>query len=167
MRTEAAVALEHVLVATDFSEPSDKALAYGRALASRFGAALHVLHVVQNVYISTLGAEACVALAPDLQQQLEDGARERLTRLLDADRSGPPTTAVVLTSTSPALAILDYARGHDIDIIVMGTHGRGPLGRLLLGSVAERVVRLAPCPVLTVRHPQRDFLRQDARPAGA
>jgi nucleotide-binding universal stress UspA family protein len=61
-----------------------------------------------------------------------------------------------------SLTIVDYARDHDVDIIVMGTHGRGALGHLVMGSVAERVVRLAPCPVLTVRHPEHEFIRPDA-----
>jgi nucleotide-binding universal stress UspA family protein len=61
-------------------------------------------------------------------------------------------TVSLMTSTAPALAIVDYAKEHAIDLIVMGTHGRGPLGHFILGSVAERVVRLAPCPVLTMHH---------------
>jgi uncharacterized protein YbjT (DUF2867 family) len=55
-----------------------------------------------------------------------------------------------------------YAAQHRVDLIVLGTHGRGPLGHILLGSVAERVVRTAPCPVLTVRHPQREFVVENA-----
>jgi nucleotide-binding universal stress UspA family protein len=154
--------LKKVLVATDFSEPSDAALLYGRELATRFGATLHVLHVAQNVYLSTLGADNYVAMAPGLQQQIEDDARRSLHELLvDTDSSGPPTIAAILTSSSPAMTIVDYARDHDVDIIVMGTHGRGALGHLVMGSVAERVVRLAPCPVLTVRHPEHEFIRPD------
>jgi nucleotide-binding universal stress UspA family protein len=156
------ITLEKVLVATDFSEPSDAALIYGRELATRFGATLHVLHVAQNVYMSTLGAENYVAIAPDLQEQIEAAARQQLHALLvDTDRSGPPTIPAMLVSSSPAAAIVDYARAHNIDVIVMGTHGRGTLAQLVMGSVAERVVRLAPCPVLTVRHPEREFVRPD------
>jgi len=154
--------LKNVLVATDFSEPSDAALMYGRELATRFGATLHVLHVAQNIYISTFGAENYAAMAPGLQQQIEDDARQQLHQLLiDNDGSGPPIIPAILTSSSPASAILDYAKDHNIDVIVMGTHGRGALAHLVMGSVAERVVRLAPCPVLTVRHPERDFVRPD------
>jgi len=156
------ITLRNVLVATDFSEPSDAALAYGRALAAHFGATLHVLHVAQNIYISTFGAENYAAVAPGLQQQLEDDARRHLDELLiDSDKSGPATIPAVLTSSSPALAIVDYAQDHHIDVIVMGTRGRGGLAHLVMGSVAERVVRLAPCPVLTVRHPEHEFVRPD------
>ena len=70
--------------------------------------------------------------------------------------------AVIVTSNAPADAIVEYAKDSDIDLIVVGTHGRGVMGHLLLGSVAERVVRIAPCPVLTVRHPEREFVLPDA-----
>jgi len=162
------VTLKNVLVATDFSEPSDAALMYGRELASRFGATLHVLHAVPNIYIGTLGAENYVALAPDLQGQIEDDARRRVDELVvDSDRSGPATIKAIVTSSAPALSIVDYARDHNIDVIVIGTHGRGALAHLMMGSVAERVVRLAACPVLTVRHPEHEFVRPDTLAAVA
>jgi nucleotide-binding universal stress UspA family protein len=154
--------LKSILVATDFSEASDAALTYGRELAVRFGAALHVLHVTDNIYVTTFGAETYAAMAPDLQRELEDTARARLAEIvIDSDHSGPPTKPVVLTSSSPAFAIIDYAGEHGINLIVMGTHGRGALAHLLMGSVAEKVVRLAPCPVLTVRHPEHEFVKPD------
>jgi nucleotide-binding universal stress UspA family protein len=155
--------LKNILVATDFGEASDAALVYGRELAGHFGAALHVLHVAENIYVTTFGAETYAAMAPNLGRELEDGARARLDELvIDSDGSGPPTKPIVLTSSSPAFAIVDYAGEHGVDVIVMGTHGRGALAHLLMGSVAEKVVRLAPCPVLTVRHPEHEFVRPDA-----
>ena len=162
------ITLNRILVATDFSEASDSALTYGRELATRFGATLHVLHVVENVYANTLGAENYVAVAPGLQEQLEADARQRLEELLiDSDKSGPATVPVVITATSPAFAIVNYAKDHAIDVIVTGTHGRGAFAHLIMGSVAERVVRFAPCPVLTVRHPEHDFVRPDTLVAAA
>jgi nucleotide-binding universal stress UspA family protein len=162
------ITLKQILVATDFSEPSDAALAYGRELAIRFNATLHVLHAAQNVYINTFGAENYAAIAPDLQRQIEEDASRRLGELLiDSDKSGPNAISAIMTAASPAFAIVDYAKDHDIDIIVMGTHGRGALAQLVMGSVAERVVRLAPCPVLTVRHPEREFVRPDTLVAAA
>jgi nucleotide-binding universal stress UspA family protein len=157
------LALENVLVATDFGEAADVALNYGRELASRFGARLHVLHIAENIYINTFGAESYAAMVPGLQEELETSARKRLNELLtDSDHTGPPTTLAVLTSSSPAYAIIDYAVDHGVELIVIGTHGRGALAHLVMGSVAERVVRLAACPVLTVRHPQHEFVRPDA-----
>ena len=155
--------LKRILVATDFSEPSEVALVYGRELAQRFGATLHLLHVAQDVYLTAFGAENYVGVAPHLQQQVEEDARRHLSETLGKSGEGEPAIVpVVQTAASPAHAIVEYARTHDIDAIVMGTHGRGALAHLVMGSVAERVVRLAPCPVLTVKHPEREFIRVDA-----
>jgi nucleotide-binding universal stress UspA family protein len=162
------ITLKNILVATDFGEAADVALTYGRTLASRFGATLHVLYVAQNVPVTGLGAESYVWSARELECQIEEAARKQLAeRLMDSDKSGPQTVPVVITANSPALAIVDYARNHDVDLIVMGTHGRGALAHLFMGSVAERVVRLAGCPVLTVRHPEHEFIRPDALAAVA
>jgi nucleotide-binding universal stress UspA family protein len=156
------IAMKNILVATDFGEAADTALAYGRELAGRFDATLHVLHVAENVYITAFGAETYASFAPDLQRDIEEAAHRRLDEaIIDSDGSGPKTVASVMTSSSPAFAIIDYAREHGIDLIVMGTHGRGTLGHFLMGSVAERVVRLAGCPVLTIRQPERDFVHPD------
>lgn len=156
------IALKNVLVATDFGEAADSALAYGRELARRFNATLHVLHVAENVYITAFGAETYASFAPDLQRDIEESAHRRLYEaVIDSDGSDPRTIPSVMTSSSPAFAIIDYANEHEIDLIVMGTHGRGTLGHFLMGSVAERVVRLAGCPVLTIRQPERDFVHPD------
>ena len=156
------ITLKNILVATDFSEPSDAALTYGRALARNFTATLHVLHVVNNVSAVVYGAEAYVVAMPELQQELEDSARKQLDELLvDNDPHPLPTRRVLIASSAPAAAIVDYAGREHIDLIVTGTHGRGAVAHLLMGSVAERVVRTAPCPVLTVRHPEHEFVVPD------
>lgn len=146
------IALERILVATDFSDQAKAALTWGLEFAGRFGAALHVLHVSQNFCINTFGAENCAAIAPGRQRQIEEDARRHLDEWLDAaNATGPSMVPAILTSAAPALAIMDYARDHDIDLIVMGTQGRDAWARLVVGSVAERVVRRAPCPVLTLK----------------
>ena len=156
------IRLKTVLVATDFGESSEAALTYGRDLARAFDATLHVLHIVQNVY-AQFGTEAYVSVLPDLQRDVEDAARTRLEALLsEQDRTALHATPVVLTSGAPASAIVDYANEARVDLIIMGTHGRGAVAHMLMGSVAERVVRTAPCPVLTVRHPEREFVLPDA-----
>lgn len=157
------ITLKHILVATDFSEPSDAAVTYGRALARNFNATLHVVHVIGNLSSIVYGAEAYAVGWPELQQEVEDAARKQLAdRLVDSDAPPLPTLRVVLTSDAPAAAIVDYAGREHIDLIVTGTHGRGGVAHLLMGSVAERVVRTAPCPVLTVRHPEHEFVTPDA-----
>ena len=156
------IRLKTVLVATDFGESSEAALTYGRDLARAFDATLHVLHIVQSVY-TVLGTEAYISVLPDLQRDVEDAARVRLEALLsDEDRTALHATAVIRTSGAPAAAIVEYAHDAKIDLIIMGTHGRGAVAHMLMGSVAERVVRTAPCPVLTVRHPEREFVLPDA-----
>ena len=157
------ITLKHILVATDFSESSDAALAYGRALARTFTATLHVLHVVRNVASAGYGADAFIVAMPELQKEIEDTARTQLDELLiDNDEPPLPARRVLITSNSPAFAIVEYAKREAIDLIVTGTHGRGAVAHLVMGSVAERVVRTAPCPVLTVRHPEREFVIPDA-----
>src|SRR5215470_18557945 len=95
------IAINNILVATDFGEAADSALRYGRELAGRFGATLHVLNVVENFYVTTFGAETYAAFVPDMQRELEGTAKNRLDEMLiDSDGSGPATKAVVMTSGS-------------------------------------------------------------------
>jgi nucleotide-binding universal stress UspA family protein len=158
------IVLKKILVATDFGAASDAALNYGRELARTFGATLHVLHVVENV-ISRYGADFAIADFSDAQAQVEKVARQQLNGLLsDEDREMLHATPVLRVSSAADVAIVTYANEERVDLIVTGTHGRsrGAVAHFLLGSVAERVVREAPCPVLTVRSPEREFVLPDA-----
>ena len=157
------IALKNILVATDFGEAADTALAYGRDFARTFGARLHVLHVVDNVLMRLGGAEASLGVYPDVQRDVDEAARRQLERRIsDEDRTLLGAQPVTIMSNATAATIASYAADEKIDLIIMGTHGRGVLAHLMMGSVAERVVRLAPCPVLTVRHPEREFILPDA-----
>src|SRR5213080_3125399 len=101
------IAIENILVATDFSEPSDAALAYGRALAKAFGATLHVLHVVQDVYLSTYGSEFYVPADPNVQHEINDAARKQLDDLaIDHDSGGAVTRKVLRISNSASKTIV-------------------------------------------------------------
>lgn len=161
------VVLKNVLVATDFGDASNLAMAYGRELARTFTARLHVLHVVENVMMR-YSAEVPFTVLPELQTDLETAARTQLDDVVTVDdRRSFEVVSVVETAASVPVAIVEYARANKIDLIVTGTHGRGGVQHLLMGSVAERVVRTAPCPVLTVRTPERDFLAPDALVAAA
>ena len=156
------IKISKVLVATDFSEASTSALVYGREFARTFGAALHVLHVVENP-TAWVGAEAFSVDFVRLQAEIEASAQNTLDRLInEEDREQLKAVAAIRTGSAPALEIATYAREEGIDLILMGTHGRGMMGHLLMGSVAEKVVRIAPCPVLTVRHPEHEFIQPDA-----
>jgi nucleotide-binding universal stress UspA family protein len=150
------LALKKILVPTDLSECSDAAVRYGRELAAVFGAELHLLHVVQDPYTQPWAAEAFPAPLGDLLEQWETQAQQRLRGSIpEAERD----RVVIATQIgTPFYEIMRYAEEQAVDLIVIGTHGRGPIGHMLLGSVAEKVVRKSPCPVLTVRYPQKDFV---------
>jgi nucleotide-binding universal stress UspA family protein len=156
------IKITNVLVATDFSETSASALSYGREFARTFGATLHVLHIVENA-LMWVGPEATGIDFVQLQSELAAEARLTLDRAVTAeDRAQLKAITAVRTGNSPALAIAAYAEAERIDIIVVGTHGRGMIGHLLMGNVAEKLVRIAPCPVLTVHHPEHEFIHPDA-----
>ena len=163
------ITLKNILVATDFSEPAEAALTYGQALVRTFNATLHVVHVVGNVSRIAYGADGYFVALPEMQQEVDNAARKQLDNLLvcagdhvEADERPLTSRSVVIASDKPALAIVEYAQRERIDLIVTGTHGRAAMAHLLMGSVAERVVRTAPCPVLTVRHPEHEFVVPDA-----
>jgi universal stress protein A len=155
------ILMNAVLVATDFGETSDAALIYGRNLARTFGARLYVLHVAEDVS-ATAGQEL---FAGDLSALRADVVQTATTELYaslsDNDLTMLQATPVVRLSSNPANAIIEYAKEIHVDIIVVGTHGRGPMSHLLMGSVAEHVVRHAPCPVLVVRPNEHEFVVPD------
>ena len=155
------VVLKNILVATDFSEPSAVAMAYGRNFARSYGATLHVLHVVEDVMMR-YSPEIAFA-SPDLQKDFEQAARRHMDSLITADdKQTLKAVAVVETHLDVANGITAYAKANAIDLIIVGTHGRGAVRQFLMGSVAERVVRTAPCPVLAVRTHEREFIAPDA-----
>lgn len=157
------IALKRILVATDFGEASDAALAYGRELARRFDGQLYVLNAADDLLARIIGVDKYGVAFPELQQGIEQIARGQMAALLKQEIAPDiRTEGVTVTSAAPAQTIIDFAQAEKIDLIVMGTHGRGAVAHLLMGSVAEKVVRLAPCPVLTVRSPERDFVKPDA-----
>jgi nucleotide-binding universal stress UspA family protein len=159
------IKLTNILVAIDFSDTSEAALNYGRQLALTFGARLHILHVVEHAFMS-LGPEAVGLDFARLQGDFEVSAWNTLNRLITTeDRDQLTVITAVRSGHSPALTIAGYARAKCIDLVVVGTHGRGMLNHLVMGSVAAKVVRIAPCPVLTVHHPEREFIQPDAHRA--
>jgi nucleotide-binding universal stress UspA family protein len=141
-----------ILVPTDFSPPSDAALEYARILAAKFGSSLRILHVIDDpTAASEYVADGFAPSTDDIRMRLVEEARLRLARqmnLVDRSRYHAHGDAVV---GMPAASIVGYAEAIGASLIVMGTHGRTGLAHLLMGSVAEQVVRTAQCPVLTVR----------------
>jgi len=159
------ILMNAILVATDFGETSDAALVYGRNLARTFGARLSVVHVAEDVS-ATAGQELYAGDLHELQAEVVDTATSRLhSSLCEKDLTVVDARPVVRVSSNPANAIIEYAKEAHVDLIVVGTHGRGPMSHLLMGSVAEHVVRHAPCPVLVVRPNEHEFVVPD--PVGA
>lgn len=144
--------LARILVATDFSAPSNAALEFAKTLATRFGASLLLLHVVEDPYLTAAFApEVYAPPPPGLRESWLAGAEKLLSTQLTADEQAQFHSTTAAVFGAPAKEIVAFASTHDIDMIVMGTHGRSGMAHLLMGSVAERVVRTAPCPVLTMR----------------
>jgi universal stress protein A len=152
------IKLQRILLPTDFSEFSAAARMYACAFADQFQAELHVLHVIQD--LAPLVPEPGAALAPPLDylRELELNAQAMLERALDAQWSVGKRIVKAVRQGPPFLEIIRYAQETNIDLIVIGTHGRSGLAHMLMGSVAEKVVRKSPCPVLTVRHPEHEFV---------
>lgn len=150
--------LNTVLVPTDFSDASESALRFGKAMAEKFGASLHVVHVMEDLLAHAWAAEVYVSSMPQLRDEIEKESRQRLGTLLTDDERKTLRAETALLAGNPFLEIIRYAKAQNVDLIVMGTHGRGPIAHMLLGSVAEKVVRKSPCPVLTVREAQHEFV---------
>ena len=150
-----------ILSATDFSEDSDLAISFAEELARRFTAEIILLHVDQPL--------PPVMVSPDMGPVMDVGAMTRiaedqrmlaqkeLDKIVNRLRDGGLKARSVLKVGSPFLEVIHTAQGEGADLIVLGTHGRTGLAHVLMGSVAERVVQKAPCPVLTIRHPDRKF----------
>jgi universal stress protein A len=146
--------LKQILVPVDFSAFSEKALKYAARFAEQFGSTVTVVHVIQPVvYPADFGYPPTVVdtLDESVRRQIE----ERLKLL--ASRSSLPARTLIRVG-QPYLEITAAAKELDVDLIIITTHGHTGLKHVLLGSTAERVVRHAPCPVLTLREREREFV---------
>ena len=151
--------LKKILFPTDFSDMSRHSLKYVLAFAEKFDAEVHVLHVVDEAYQywMALGPNSLPVGPPP--EEIVAGAKKELDKL--AGEEFKTLKGGVVTEVSlgrPFVEIVRYAREKSIDLIILGTHGRSGLAQALLGSVAEKVVRKAPCPVLTVRDGAHEFV---------
>ena len=141
--------IKRILVPLDFSANSTRTLDYAHGLAVEFDAALHLIHVCETPSMTTLDAYSISYT--DWSQRLGEEAERELTTIKGSLADVTITTEVLFGN--PAKAIVQAAHSNQADLIVMGTHGHGAVMHVLLGNVAERVVRMAQCPVLTVREP--------------
>jgi nucleotide-binding universal stress UspA family protein len=143
--------IRKILAPTDFSAHAENAVRYACGLAQRLGAELHLLHVLSELVPTGPDPLLTPVLPPEFYQEAEAQSREELGKLLQGSWGTPRAVEVAVRWDSPVEGIVAYAREAAIELIVIGTHGRTGLSHVLLGSVAERIVREAPCPVLTIR----------------
>lgn len=141
-------AIQHLLVPIDFGKASDQALAIAMQLGKVLQARLTLLHVVQTPLMT--GLETGIGIAQYLDD-LQSQAQQSLARYAQRVKTSGLDCETIIELALPYQHIVDYAARQHVDLIVMGTHGHTGLQHMLLGSVAERVVRLAPCPVLVTR----------------
>lgn len=145
-----------ILVPTDFSPASKRALRYACNLADAFSASLHIIHVLDIILPPPGYPETYAVLPGDYLEEIGRRARAELEAQLTAEERKRYAAVFVMRVGSPAREILEYANEQRaIDLVVMATAGRGGVARLMMGSVADKIVRAAPCPVLTI-HPPED-----------
>ena len=140
-----------ILAPTDFSVHAEEAVRYAAALAERLGATLHLLHVLPDVVPVGPDPLLLPSLPPEYYQEAEAQSHEALGKTLQPGWGQPAAVETAVRWGDPVDGIVGYAFDHKVDLVVVATHGRTGLSHVLLGSVAERIVREAPCPVLTIR----------------
>jgi universal stress protein A len=142
---------QRFLVPVDFSEDANQAVKYATDLASKLGARMTLLHVIQLLPFGSgdMGVTVPYTYTQDLEAEITSRMQVYLERVTAAGLEGE----IAVAHGVPFQEILETAKAQQVNLIIMGTHGRTGLQHVLMGSVAEKVVRLAPCPVLVVRQP--------------
>ncbi len=147
------IAIKKVLFPTDLSDAAAEAQRYACALAEQFGAELHIVSVMQDMAMVSPDPNMPWVIPASSLEEIRLSLETSLKAIPDPKWAEGKTIHRVLRTGTPFLEIVRYAQEQDIDVIVVGTHGRSGLTHMLLGSTAEKIVRKAPCPVLTV-HPK-------------
>jgi len=144
--TKSHVSPKKILLATDFSPASEAALPYALTVARHYGSEVFVAHVIPPEFAELMAPE----LIPRIRQEAQRFAQQYMDRLLSAGRQRGVSCHALIGEGAIWDVLQDMIQQNGLDLIVLGTHGRRGLRKLLLGSVAEEVFRMAPCPVLTV-----------------
>lgn len=144
-----------IVCPVDFSQFTDEIVNYALSIAKKFEAEVHLLHVIPTLnyftpYESFLTPENLIAMERNIENEIEKDFQKIIEKV------DMPVKKVIKTGVT-FVEIIDYVKAENIDLVVMGTHGRSGIEHILMGSVAEKVVRKAPCPVLTVRPKGKDF----------
>jgi nucleotide-binding universal stress UspA family protein len=154
--------LKKILLATDFSDCARTAEQYSLAFASQFQAELHVLNVVIDTVMMTPESGTSLLLAANYLDEIKNQSKAAVDRIVAAAVKQGLACIGETRLGNPPFDIVNYATEHGIDLIIVGTHGRGGFMHLLLGSCAEKVVRKAQCPVLTVHPAGHQFVTRSA-----
>lgn len=151
--------LKRILVPTDFSESARHALRYGVSFAREYEAELLLLHVVENLTVGYASDLFPVPMA-EVFEEISGYAKAELAKLGTVVREKGLAARELVAQGKPSAEIVRVAREETVDMIVLGTHGKGMLDKALFGSTAERVIRRAPCPVLTVGLSEHEFVQE-------
>jgi len=152
------IQLKKVLVPTDFSDSAKHAFGYGVSFAREYEAELVLLHVVENLTVGYASDLFPVPMA-EVFQEISGYAKAELAKLAAEAREKGARVSELVVQGKPSAEIVRYAAENEVDMIVLGTHGKGMLDQALFGSTTERVMRHAPCPVLTVPRAGKEFVK--------
>ncbi len=156
------ITINKILMPTDFSDFSKHALKYAESFASQYRAKLYLLHVISDIpdfsafYLKHFPLENINE--EEICREVENRVRSEMERLISEDIKENIEVEPAVVVGVPSLEIINFAKEKSIDLIVIATHGRTGLKHVLFGSTAEKVVRGSPCPVMTVRHPEHEFI---------
>jgi nucleotide-binding universal stress UspA family protein len=148
--------IKKILVPIDFSDYSKSALKYAVSFAKRFNAELHLIYVVEPIIYPPDFSMGQIAI-PTLDMEMDKRAIEELKKLSEKEIPKELTANNIVKTGKPFIEIIETANEQDIDLIIIATHGHTGMEHILFGSTAEKVVRKAPCPVLTLREPIKGF----------
>lgn len=151
------IKIEKILFPTDFSNYAEHALQYALSFAELCNAKLYVLHVITDLSIP-VGLGGSVYPLSKIYDEMEQNAKEKMKHVVPMQYMDKIETETIIVRGTPFLEIINTAKKYTVDLITIATHGHTGLSHVFLGSTAEKVVRMAPCPVLTIKHPEHEFV---------